>query len=57
MVVPLNDVFKIRWAVFNEQHVKQEPEQVASGINYAPVPADFFEAIEVYRIPKIVKHA
>ena len=42
VVVALDDVFKVGWAIVNKQHIKQEPKQVASRIDQAPVPVDFF---------------
>ena len=44
------------WAVFDEEHVKQESEQIAGRIHHAPVPVDFTEAIEVHGVTEIVVH-
>ena len=53
----LDNVFKIRWAVFNKHHIKQEPEKIASAINKLPVQLYFSVAIKIHGIPKIVVHA
>ena len=56
MIIPLDDIFKIRGSVLHKQHIKQEPEQISGGIDQAPVPVDSSQAIEVNGISKIVVH-
>ena len=57
VVVALDDVLEVVWAVLHEQHVKQEPEQIASRIDQTPVPVDFAKTIEVHSVSKIVVHS
>lgn len=57
MVVALDDVLKIRRAILNKQHIKQEPEQIAGRVHHTPVPVDFTQAVEVHRVAEVVVHS
>ena len=56
VVVALDDELEVGWAVFDEEHVKQESEQVACPINNLPVNLYFRLAVEVHGVPKIIVH-
>ena len=57
VVVALDDELEVGWAVFDEEHVKQESEQVACPINNLPVNLYFRLAVEVHGVPKIIVHS
>jgi len=42
--------------VFNQEHIKQNPKHITSGVDYAPIPVNFLETKDVNGIPKIVVH-
>ena len=57
VVVALDDVIEVGWAILHKEHIKQKPKQVSGRIHHAPVPIDFSQTVEVHGVAEVIVHA